>query len=106
MPSRELQARGLQSRRYSFAQPGKRGADFYRRHMVPRVYDNYDQLLDDQTIEILDIAVPPQYQGDLIRAACARATVKAILAQKPLALGYGEAAQPVRCCERRESCCP
>ena len=67
--------------------------------MVPRVYDNYDQLLDDQTIEILDIAVPPQVQGDLIRAACARGTVKGILAQKPLALDYVEAAGLVRSCE-------
>jgi predicted dehydrogenase len=69
------------------------------RHMIPRVYDNYDQLLDDPRIEILDIAVPPNRQLDLIRAACARGTVKGILAQKPLALNYVDAAQAVCCCE-------
>src|ERR1700733_6239315 len=69
------------------------------RHMIPRVYDNYDQLLDDPRIEILDIAVPPNRQLDLIRAACARGTVKGILAQKPLALNYLDAAQAVCCCE-------
>lgn len=69
------------------------------RHMIPRVYDNYDQLLDDPRIEILDIAVPPNRQLDLIRAACARGTVKGVLAQKPLALNYVDAAQAVCCCE-------
>lgn len=69
------------------------------RRMIPRVYDNYDQLLDDPRIEILDIAVPPNRQLDLIRAACARGTVKGILAQKPLALNYVDAAQAVCCCE-------
>jgi predicted dehydrogenase len=69
------------------------------RHMIPRVYDNYDQLLDDPTIEILDIAVPPNCQLDLIRAASARGTVKGILAQKPLAPNYVDAGRAVRCCE-------
>src|SRR5262245_38198867 len=46
-----------------------------QRHAIPRVYDNYQQLLDDPTIEILDIAVPPDAQLGLIQAACARKTV-------------------------------
>ncbi len=70
------------------------------RHSIPRVCDSYEELIDDPTIEVLDIAVPPQHQLALIRAACARATVKGILAQKPLALSYREAEDAVRCCEQ------
>ena len=29
------------------------------RHAIPKVWDTYEQLLDDPTIEVLDIAVPP-----------------------------------------------
>jgi predicted dehydrogenase len=68
-------------------------------HAIPKVCRTYDELLDDASIEVLDIAVPPQYQLELIRAACARGTVKGILAQKPLALSYGEAVEAVRMCE-------
>jgi len=70
------------------------------RHSILLVYDTYEQLLDDPTLEVIDIAVPPQFQPRLIEAACARGTAKGILAQKPLALTYAEAAGAVRCCER------
>jgi len=66
------------------------------RHSIARVCANYLEILDDPSIEVLDIAVPPMYQLELIRAACARGTVKGILAQKPLALSYGEAEEAVR----------
>ena len=74
------------------------------RHGISRVYLSYHELLDDPTIEILDIAVPPKYQLELISAACARGTVKGILAQKPLALSYVEAADIVRKCEEAGIC--
>ena len=70
-----------------------------RRHGIPRVYATYARLLDDPTIEVLDIAVPPNIQLPLIKAACARRSVKGILAQKPLGLNYGEALEAVRACE-------
>jgi predicted dehydrogenase len=69
-------------------------------HAIPQVYDSYDALLDDPTIEVLDIAVPPQAQLDLIKAACARRTVKGILAQKPLGRDYAEAVCAVELCEQ------
>jgi galactose mutarotase-like enzyme/predicted dehydrogenase len=69
------------------------------RHSLARIYDSYDQLLDDPAIEVLDIAVPPQHQLELIRGACARRTVKGILAQKPLALNYADAERAVALCE-------
>ncbi len=70
------------------------------RHAIPKVCDSYEQLLDDPTIEVLDIAVPPDHQLGLIEAACARRTVKGILAQKPLGMNYAEALAAVECCER------
>ena len=48
-------------------------------HGIETVYGNYEELLDDASVEILDIAVPPQYQADLIRKACEKRTVKGIL---------------------------
>jgi predicted dehydrogenase len=69
------------------------------RHQIPRVHDTIVQLLDDPTIEVLDIAVPPKAQPDLIKAACARKTVKGILAQKPLAISYVDAIEAVDACK-------
>jgi hypothetical protein len=70
------------------------------RHGIPRACRTIDELLADPSIEVLDIGIPPQAQPSVIRAACARGTVKAILAQKPLALSYAEADEMVRCCEQ------
>src|SRR4051794_4563639 len=38
-------------------------------HGLPRWYPDYDSLLADPEIEVLDIAVPPDAQPALIRAA-------------------------------------
>jgi predicted dehydrogenase len=71
-----------------------------QRHGVPKVYDACGQLLAEPSIEVLDIAVPPDAQLGLIRAACERGTAKGILAQKPLGLNYSEAAEAARLCEK------
>jgi predicted dehydrogenase len=68
-------------------------------HAIAKVYDSYEELLNDPTVEVLDIAVPPNAQLALIKAACARQTVKGILAQKPLGVNYAEAVEAVRACE-------
>ena len=78
----------------------EKASEVAARHSISRVCKNYEELLDDPTIEVLDIAIPPQNQLEMIRAACARGTVRGILAQKPLALSYAEAAEIVRCCEQ------
>ena len=70
-------------------------------HKIPKVHENIEALLDDSSIEILDIAVPPQHQPDLILAACQRGTVKGILAQKPLALDYATARNLVETCKNK-----
>ena len=69
------------------------------RHGIARVYDTYEQLLGDPNIEVLDIAVPPDAQLGLIKAACQRGKVRGILAQKPLGLNYREAVEAVRACD-------
>jgi predicted dehydrogenase len=70
-----------------------------QRHNISQVFDTYEHLLDDPSIEVLDIAVPPNALLDLIRKACQRRTVKGILAQKPLGMNYAEALEAVRACE-------
>ena len=67
---------------------------------VPLAYDHVDALLDDPSIEIVDIAVPPHAQREVVCAAVQRPHVKGILAQKPLAPTLAEAAEIVRLCER------
>jgi predicted dehydrogenase len=62
-------------------------------HGVPTVHDTYDTLLDDPRVEILDVAVPPDAQPDLIRRAVetGKGRLRGILAQKPLALTVADA---------------
>src|SRR5436190_5872641 len=56
------------------------------RHGIPRVHAGIDDLLADSAVEVLDIAVPPDAQPEMIRRAVAsRKNLRAILAQKPLA---------------------
>jgi predicted dehydrogenase len=71
-----------------------------QRHGIAKVRDSYEQLLDDPSIEVLDIAVPPNAQLQLISEACQRKTVKGILAQKPLGVNYNEAAEAVALCHQ------
>jgi predicted dehydrogenase len=68
---------------------------------VPKVYDNLGEMLSDPDVEILDIAVPPGSQLAIVREATERGKyLKGILAQKPLAVDYENAAQIVECCSR------
>ncbi len=67
---------------------------------IPHVYESVEDMLDDPAVEILDIAVPPDKQPDIIRTALNRGKhLKGILAQKPLAVTYKDAAEIVRDCE-------
>jgi predicted dehydrogenase len=68
-----------------------KAAQVAERYGIPTVHETPMQLIEDETIEILDIAFPPDQQPDLIRFALAQPHIKGILAQKPLALGLDEA---------------
>ena len=71
-----------------------------RQHGITTVHESIEAMLADASIEILDIAVPPQHQPAIILEACQRGTVKGILAQKPLTIDFAEAQELVAACER------
>lgn len=69
---------------------------------LPKVYDSLGAMLEDPAVEILDIALPPDLQLDIVRQAVENGKfLKGILAQKPLAVHYAEAAEIVRLCASR-----
>jgi predicted dehydrogenase len=70
------------------------------RHAIPAAHDTIDALLRDPQIEILDVAVPPDLQPDLIRKAVelGKGRLRGILAQKPLALSVADSRDLVRRC--------
>jgi predicted dehydrogenase len=67
-------------------------------HGVARVYDDVLDLLADPDIDVVDIAVPPHAQAEVVRAAVRQPHLKGILAQKPLAMDRAEAAEIVAMC--------
>lgn len=58
---------------------------------IPTVHDTPEALIEDAQVEIVDLAYPPDQQPALIRHALRQKHIKAILAQKPLALSVDEA---------------
>jgi predicted dehydrogenase len=69
-------------------------------HRIPTVHASLDDLLGNREIEILDVAVPPDMQPELIRKAAklGKGRLRGILAQKPLALSVTEARDMVNRC--------
>ena len=53
-------------------------------HKIQTVYPTWKELVDDKSIEIIDIAVPPHVQPDIVEYICRHAAdhVKGILCQK------------------------
>ena len=58
---------------------------------IETVHDTPDALIEDNRVEIIDLAFPPDQQPALVRHALKQPHVRAILAQKPLALTLDEA---------------
>ena len=71
-------------------------------HSIRTIHDTIEDLLKNSDVEILDVAVPPLAQPDLIRQAVelGKGRLRGILAQKPLALTVAEAKDLVERCER------
>jgi predicted dehydrogenase len=68
-------------------------------YAIPRCHADSAALLADPEIEVLDIAVPPQAQPELILEAARHADhIRGILAQKPLAMSVREARRCVDAC--------
>ncbi|WP_152047786.1 Gfo/Idh/MocA family protein [Aureimonas psammosilenae] len=61
------------------------------RWKIPVVHDTPEALIEDASIEIVDLAFPPDRQPALIRHALRQPHIRGILAQKPLALSLEEA---------------
>lgn len=71
-------------------------------HNIGTVHETPEALLADPGIEVLDIAVPPDVQPDMIRRAVdlGRGRLRGILAQKPLTLSSVEARELVTLCDQ------
>jgi len=71
------------------------------RHGIKKVYATYEELLADPAIEVVDIAIPPDVQIDVIRALVKQKKhIRGVLAQKPLGVDYPQAKEIVRLCRR------
>jgi predicted dehydrogenase len=68
-------------------------------HAIGTVHDTWQELLDDERVEIVDIAFPPDQQLEIVREAARRPHIKGILAQKPIAFTLDEAVEMVRVCD-------
>jgi predicted dehydrogenase len=69
------------------------------RHSIETVYADYRYLLADERIEVVDIAVPPDVQIEVVREAVKHNThIRGILAQKPLGVDFAQARDIVALC--------
>ncbi|MGC8641708.1 MAG: Gfo/Idh/MocA family protein [Isosphaeraceae bacterium] len=79
----------------------ERAEEVARLRQVPRVFSSVEEMLDDPAIEVVDVAVPPAHQPEVIDRILAHPRrVRGILAQKPLAFTLGEARRLVDACAR------
>src|SRR5262245_38975300 len=70
-----------------------------QQHNIPRCHATLADLLNDPAVAVLDIAVPPNAQPDVIRQAVAHKDhIRGILAQKPLAMSVKAARECVELC--------
>ena len=70
------------------------------RHAL-KAYDTYAEMLASGTVEVVDIAVPPDEQIEVIREMCKfKKHIRGILAQKPLGVSYEQAKEIVQLCRR------
>lgn len=71
-----------------------------QQHNIATVHATMNDLLADPQVEVLDIAVPPDAQPDVIRRAVKHKHVRGILAQKPLAMSVADARECVELCQQ------
>ena len=64
-------------------------------------HTTYQEMLAEADIEVVDVAVPPDVQLEVIREIVKHAgKIKGVLAQKPLGVNYKQAAEIVTLCEQ------
>ena len=67
---------------------------------IERCHDDWHSLLADPEVAVLDLAMPPDRQLEVIRAAVQHGDhLRGILAQKPLGMNLAEAAEAVALCK-------
>jgi predicted dehydrogenase len=72
-----------------------------RRHAIPNVHADYRSLLADPQVEVVDIAVPPDVQYEVVQEAVSHSDhIKGILAQKPLGIDHSQAKKIVDACAK------
>lgn len=70
-----------------------------QRHQIPHVDNDYRDLLRRPEVQVVDVAVPPDHQYEVIREIVRHPDhIKGILAQKPLGVDYAQAREIVRLC--------
>ncbi|MFT5523142.1 MAG: putative dehydrogenase [Pirellulaceae bacterium] len=79
----------------------ERADEVAARHGIANSYSDYRELLDNRDVEVVDIAVPPDIQLEVIKEIVERKDhIRGILAQKPMGMNYQEAKQIVQMCRR------
>jgi predicted dehydrogenase len=68
-----------------------KAAEVAARRGIATVHETPEALIEDPEVEIVDLAFPPDQQPRLIRHALRQPHLKAILAQKPLAMDFDTA---------------
>jgi predicted dehydrogenase len=68
-----------------------RAKEVAKRWAIPTVHETAQELIENPEVEIVDIAFPPDQQPGLIRHAFNQKHIRAILAQKPLAMDFSSA---------------
>jgi hypothetical protein len=82
------------------SKPPEQAREVAQARGVPKAYDSTEELLADPSIEVIDIAVPPDQQLAVVRQVVRHPDhIKGILAQKPLGRNYPEACEVVRLCK-------
>lgn len=70
-----------------------------QRHQIAHGYADYREMLRNPEVTVVDVAVPPDVQLQVIRDIVEQAGhIRGVLAQKPLGVNYAEACQIVRLC--------
>jgi predicted dehydrogenase len=64
-------------------------------------FDTYEEMLASGKVEVVDVAVPPDNQLDVIKSIVKhKKRIRGILAQKPLGVNYEQAKEIVQLCKR------
>ena len=72
-------------------------------HQIANVYNNVDDLLQDETVKVVDIAVPPDVTLEMVRKTVKYAKhVRGILCQKPMGTNYAQASEIVALCKKAQ----